>query len=95
MRRHQWYQIQNKVVVDVYAKNMPKERVDVKLDGSAHLIISIKADPAAEQEPNLPGGVEFQMDLDLYAPVVESSKWAEGFGGKGGSGLTWLQWFLA
>ena len=81
LHRHQWYQIQNKVVVDVYAKNMPKERVDVKMEGNARLLISIKADPAtaaAEQDSNLPGGVEYQLNLDLYSPVVESGECLQG-----------------
>lgn len=39
--RHQHYQIQDKVVVDVYAKNTPKERVSVSFQ-PRHLHVVIK-----------------------------------------------------
>jgi hypothetical protein len=39
--RHQHYQIQDKVVVDVYARNIPKERVSVSFQPT-HLHVVIK-----------------------------------------------------
>lgn len=48
LNRHQWYQIGNKVVIDVYAKNQPKDAVSVQLSGEdSHLRITIAAQPGA------------------------------------------------
>ncbi|KAF6262019.1 hypothetical protein COO60DRAFT_1699571 [Scenedesmus sp. NREL 46B-D3] len=45
---HQWYQIGSKVVIDVYAKNLPKDAVAVQLTGEDDkLKVTIAAQPAA------------------------------------------------
>uniref|UniRef100_A0A7S0S318 Uncharacterized protein n=1 Tax=Chlamydomonas leiostraca TaxID=1034604 RepID=A0A7S0S318_9CHLO len=58
--RHQWYQLQNKVTVDVYAKNLKKEQVEVSF-GEQHLCIVIRAEGSGEEE--------YRLEADLYGKV--------------------------
>jgi suppressor of G2 allele of SKP1 len=61
--RHQWYQLGNKVVIDVYAKNLPKDAVTVQLSGEDDkLNISIKAQPSSTAA----AAVEEDYVLDLH-----------------------------
>lgn len=58
--RHQWYQLQSKVSVDIYAKNLKKEQVAVSFE-EQHLKAVITADGTGEEE--------FRMDVKLYGKV--------------------------
>mmetsp|Transcript_5272 Transcript_5272/g.11551 ORF Transcript_5272/g.11551 Transcript_5272/m.11551 type:complete len:392 (+) Transcript_5272:110-1285(+) len=57
--RHQWYQLQNKVTVDVYAKNIAKEAVSCHFE-QQHLNFAIK---------DAEGGEEYKLDVDLYGKI--------------------------
>ncbi len=48
LRRHQWYQIADKVVVDVYVKALPRERLRTEF-GEKHLKVEV-LDEAGESE---------------------------------------------
>jgi hypothetical protein len=82
--RHQWYQLGNKVVVDVYAKNQPKDAVTVQLTGSSNdkLRICIAAQPSGssgqQQQPPAAAaaaggeeeGEDYVLELDLFDAVL-------------------------
>jgi hypothetical protein len=80
--RHQWYQLGSKVVVDVYAKNLPKDAVAVQLEGSDNdkLRITIKAQPGSsssggQQQPPAAaaaaaGDEDYVLELDLFEKVA-------------------------
>ncbi|KAG1678263.1 hypothetical protein FOA52_013884 [Chlamydomonas sp. UWO 241] len=59
--RHQYYQLQNRVMVDVYAKNKRREDVIVEFTDS-HLCITIADESGAAEE-------EYKLDVDLYGKV--------------------------
>ncbi len=67
--RHQWYQLGNKVVIDVYAKNLPKDAVTVQLSGSDNdrLHISIKAQPSSSTDAAVEE--DYVLDLHLFDKV--------------------------
>ncbi|KAF5831066.1 HSP20-like chaperone [Dunaliella salina] len=56
--RHQWYQLQSKVTVDVYAKNMSKEQVSVTF-GEQRLTVIIKEE----------GKDDYVLDIELFGKV--------------------------
>ncbi|PWY86355.1 CS-domain-containing protein [Aspergillus sclerotioniger CBS 115572] len=61
--RHEWYQSTDRVVVTLYVKGVPKDKVDVEL----------KEDTASLQFP-LPSGAEYDFTLDpLFAPINPSA----------------------
>ncbi|RAL02003.1 co-chaperone SGT1 [Aspergillus ibericus CBS 121593] len=61
--RHEWYQSTETVVVTLYVKGVPKDKVDVDL----------KEDSASLQFP-LPSGAEYDFTLDpLFAPINPSA----------------------
>ncbi|KAJ5191491.1 uncharacterized protein N7498_010476 [Penicillium cinerascens] len=61
--RHEWYQSQNSVVVTLYAKGIPKDKVETEL----------KDDSISLRFP-LPSGSEYDFTLDpLYAPIDTSA----------------------
>ncbi|KAJ5735743.1 uncharacterized protein N7483_000868 [Penicillium malachiteum] len=61
--RHEWYQSQDSVVVTLYVKNVPKDKVQSE----------IKDNSVSIQLP-LPSGSEYDFTLDpLYAPINTSS----------------------
>ncbi|KAJ5992655.1 hypothetical protein N7451_008379 [Penicillium sp. IBT 35674x] len=61
--RHEWYQSQDSVVVTLYVKNVPKDKVETEL----------KDDSISLQFP-LPSGSEYDFTLDpLYAPINTSA----------------------
>lgn len=66
VRRHQWYQLQNKVTVDVYAKGLAPTQVQVSFEPQ-HLAIVIR-DPQGEEE--------YRLETDLYSKV--GGCWVEG-----------------
>jgi hypothetical protein len=80
--RHQWYQLGSKVVVDVYAKSLPKDAVTAQLEGSSSdkLRITIKAQPASSsssggQQQQLPAAAaaddeDYVLELDLFEKVA-------------------------
>ena len=57
--RHQYYQLQNKVTVDVYAKNIAKEAVSCDFS-ETHVTFTIR-DAAGEEE--------YKLDVELYGKV--------------------------
>lgn len=59
--RHQYYQLQNRVTVDVYAKNRRREDVTVEFTDS-HLCITIADESGVAAE-------EYKLDVDLYGKV--------------------------
>jgi suppressor of G2 allele of SKP1 len=63
--RHQFYQMQNKVTIDVYAKNIDKDRVSCNFTDCL-LAFSIKASDPGSSEP------EYTLDVDLYSKIVPS-----------------------
>lgn len=64
--RHQFYQLQSKVTVDVYAKNVDKDRVSCSFTDT-HLLLSIKSnDPGSSTDD------DYALDVDLYGRVVPS-----------------------
>jgi hypothetical protein len=73
--RHQWYQLGNKVVIDVYAKSLPKDAVSVELTGSDSdkLRICVKAQPSSSSSSA--GGAaaadeeDYVLELDLFDKV--------------------------
>ncbi|KAJ6107628.1 hypothetical protein N7523_008951 [Penicillium sp. IBT 18751x] len=61
--RHEWYQSQDSVVVTLYVKNVPKDKVETDL----------KDDSLSLQFP-LPSGSSYDFTLDpLYAPIDAST----------------------
>ncbi|KAJ6110323.1 hypothetical protein N7486_002558 [Penicillium sp. IBT 16267x] len=61
--RHEWYQSQDSVVVTLYVKNVPKDKVETEL----------KDDLLSLQFP-LPSGSQYDFTLDpLYAPINTSA----------------------
>ncbi|PKX96698.1 co-chaperone SGT1 [Aspergillus novofumigatus IBT 16806] len=61
--RHEWYQSHDSVVVTLYVKGVPKDRVDTEL----------KDESAAIQFP-LPSGADYAFTLDpLFAPIDPSA----------------------
>ncbi|OOF94416.1 hypothetical protein ASPCADRAFT_208916 [Aspergillus carbonarius ITEM 5010] len=61
--RHEWYQSTERVVVTLYVKGVPKNKVDVEF----------KEDLASLQFP-LPSGAEYDFTLDpLFAPINPSA----------------------
>lgn len=58
--RHQWYQLQNRVTLDVYAKNLGKDQVRVSFKDS-HLTLVIN-DASGQQE--------YEIDVELYGKVT-------------------------
>ncbi|RAK80437.1 co-chaperone SGT1 [Aspergillus fijiensis CBS 313.89] len=61
--RHEWYQSQDQVVVTLYIKGVPKDRLDVDL----------KSDSASLQFP-LASGAQYDFTLDpLFAPIDPST----------------------
>lgn len=82
--RHQWYQLGNKVVIDVYAKNLPKDAVAVQLSGSDNdkLHICIKAQPSSSTAPAA-ADEDYVLDLHLFDKV-----------GSDASQPYWEAWFM-
>eukprot|EP00879_Flechtneria_rotunda_P009516 GHRR01009960.1.p1 GENE.GHRR01009960.1~~GHRR01009960.1.p1 ORF type:complete len:298 (+),score=146.14 GHRR01009960.1:507-1400(+) len=78
--RHQWYQIGNKVVVDVYAKNQPKDAVSVQLsDDGTHLSINIAAPTAAaaagaSSKGSSQAAEDFVLEFTLFGKVSQNIK---------------------
>lgn len=58
--RHQHYQLQSKVTVDVYAKKLKKEQVTCEFR-ETHLTVTIR---------DLEGNEEYKLDVELYGKVV-------------------------
>jgi hypothetical protein len=90
--RHQWYQIGSKVVIDVYAKNLPKDAVAVQLTGEDDkLKITIAAQPAAagagsssssqaeQQQQQAADDEDFVLEFDLFSKVVPGEDCAAAF----------------
>lgn len=64
--RHDWYQTEKKVVIDVIIKKVKKEDVSVAFS-SVNVAVTIRG---------LPGGGEYNLDLDLcYEIIPEESKY--------------------
>eukprot|EP00199_Chlamydomonas_sp_CCMP681_P002071 CAMPEP_0119102810 /NCGR_PEP_ID=MMETSP1180-20130426/1428_1 /TAXON_ID=3052 ORGANISM="Chlamydomonas cf sp, Strain CCMP681" /NCGR_SAMPLE_ID=MMETSP1180 /ASSEMBLY_ACC=CAM_ASM_000741 /LENGTH=398 /DNA_ID=CAMNT_0007087163 /DNA_START=27 /DNA_END=1223 /DNA_ORIENTATION=+ len=61
--RHQHYQLQNKVNVDVYAKGVSKDQVSVTF-GEQHLTVIITRGP--DEEP-------YNLDVELFGKIVPES----------------------
>lgn len=57
--RHQYYQLQNKVTVDIYAKNIPRESVSCEFQ-ETRLLVTIR-DSA--------GGEDYLLDVELYGKI--------------------------
>lgn len=66
--RHQYYQLQSKVTVDVYAKKLKKEQVSCDFQDK-HLTLVIN---------DAEGKEEYRLDVELYGKV---GAWAEGEAG--------------
>ncbi|KXZ47405.1 hypothetical protein GPECTOR_35g843 [Gonium pectorale] len=58
--RHQYYQLANKVTVDVYAKKLRREQVSVEF-GESHLLLVIR---------DTDGNEEYRLDVELYGKVL-------------------------
>lgn len=76
MLRHQWYQLGNKVVIDVYAKNLPEDAVAVQLTGTdndkLHICIAAQqpsSSSGAQQPPAAADGEDYVLELDLFEKV--------------------------
>ncbi|KAK9820252.1 hypothetical protein WJX72_008100 [[Myrmecia] bisecta] len=70
--RHQWYQTQPWVEVNVLAKKMTPERVDIKIEDQAlHVVLR---DPSGEEE--------YTLSTDLYGKVVPTESKYEILGTK-------------
>lgn len=64
--RHDWYQTEKNVVIDIIIKKVKREDVTVEIL-PGNLVLTIKG---------LPGGGEYNLDLDLCYEIVPSeSKW--------------------
>ncbi|GFH10587.1 uncharacterized protein HaLaN_05924 [Haematococcus lacustris] len=57
--RHQWYQLQSKVTVDVYAKGLSKEQAEVTFE-EQRLLVVLKDASGAE---------EYRLDMPLYGKI--------------------------
>ncbi len=58
--RHNWYQLQNKVTVDVYAKGVSKDQVSVTFEPERLLVVIAGSGPEEE---------EYRLDVQLYGKV--------------------------
>ena len=63
--RHQFYQLQSKVTIDIYAKNIDKGRVACSFTDT-HLLFSIKSNEPGSTE------IEYSLDVELYGRIVPS-----------------------
>lgn len=82
--RHQWYQLGDKVVVDVYAKALPTERFEADFS-ETRLRLAVLRDAAARAEEAADGegqggdqgekeeGPEWELDVELFGPVDVSA----------------------
>lgn len=64
LHRHQYYQLQNRVTVDVYAKNIAKEAVSCNFSDT-HLTFTIRDIASGEEE--------YKLDVELYGKVIPSA----------------------
>ncbi|MEW5312716.1 MAG: hypothetical protein WDW38_004329 [Sanguina aurantia] len=61
--RHQFYQLQNKATVDIYAKALPRDRVRVNFQPSHLSVVIVDAT----------GVEEYQLEVDLFGKVEPSA----------------------
>ncbi|KAL6765659.1 SGS domain-containing protein [Haematococcus lacustris] len=84
--RHQWYQLQSKVTVDVYAKGLSKEQAEVTFE-EQRLLVVLK-DASGEEEYRLdmplygkiqPGACHYEVlksKLEITMSKADSTQWA-------------------